>query len=733
MAKKRRRTPVEAASPALARLRANTLPLSRGAWLALAAILVAAIVAFAPAIGVPFVFDDVGSIPANPTIAHVFPLSVSLNPPARQAVSGRPATNLSLAIDHSVSRALGFDDKSTVVYHVTNIALHLLCGLLLFGLLRRTLALERLGAWSNANAELIALGALALWLLHPLQTEAVDYTIQRTELLVSVCYAATMYASLRAWAAQDRARLGWKVLSIVASVAGMASKEVMATAPFLVLFYDRVFIAPSWRAMLGDRDRRWLYACLFASLFVLAALVAGGGRADSVGFNLGLTWDSYLYSQGWAIAHYLRLLLLPTDLRFDYGDRPVLGRESAFGGTVLIALIVSAVVAWRDERRRWWAFVVFAFFVLLAPSSSIVPIRTEIAAERRAYLASFAIIAAVSVGLVALFKARRRELVAFLTVVALALTTTSFKRSAIYQSPERLWRDALEKTPNNPRAFDNLAAALYAQGPSKRTEAESLWVRAIALDSTYVNAWGNLAQLQMDEGRTADARATLQRGTRIVPQSVNLTERLAGLLAHEGDTTSIAYLERIAGSTSATDESLMTLGDAYVRAGRMQDAVTTLDRALKLNPKRADAAALLGAIFAQAGRFDMAVPYLRRAAQNGDLNPMTFALLSLGLAQSGQTEASVDAARRAAAFKSNDPKVYLAIGQAMFGLQQGPQAMVYLEEAVRLAPTNPEALTRLGIVKAASGDLNAATGLFQRALQVAPGYPPAAQALSRVR
>jgi len=451
-----------------------------------------------------------------------------------------------------------------------------------------------------------------------------------------------------------------------------------------------------------------------------------------VGFGLGITWYSYLSSQGWAIAHYLRLLVLPTDLRFDYGDRPMLGLPSAIGVVILIALLASSLVAWRNERRRWWTFIVFAFFLLLAPSSSIVPIRTEIAAERRAYLASFAIVVAMAVGLATLLRGRRRELIGLLTVIGVALTTTSFRRSALYQSPERLWRDALEKTPNNPRAYDNLAAALYAEGSARRVEAESLWARAIAIDSTYVSAWGNLAQLQIDEGRTAAARATLERGTQINPQSVDLTQRMGGLLAREGDTTSIAYLERIASSTSVTDESLMTLGDAYVRAGRMNDAVTTLERVLRLNPGRADAAALLGAIFEQANRFDVAVPYLQRAVQNGDTNPMTFALLSLALAQAGRPEPSIDAARRAAAFRSSDAKVYLAIGQAMFGLQQGPQAMTYLEEAVRLAPLNPEALTRLGIVKAASGDVPAAKDAFERALRVAPGYPPARQALARL-
>ncbi len=226
--------------------------------------IVAAFVAFAPAIRAPFAFDDVESIPGNPTIEHVFPLSTSLNPPARLAVSGRPVVNLSLAIDRALSASLGLDqpdaESRTLVYHVTNVLLHVLCGLLLFGVVRRTMSLATLGAWANANAETVALVSTAFWLVHPIQSEAVDYVIQRTELLVSACYLATLYASIRAWdASTARRRTAWMVGGVAVCAVGMASKEVMVTAPFVVAMYDRVFRVSSWRELANDRARRWFY------------------------------------------------------------------------------------------------------------------------------------------------------------------------------------------------------------------------------------------------------------------------------------------------------------------------------------------------------------------------------------------------------------------------------------------------------------------------------------------
>ena len=173
------------------------------------------------------------------------------------AVSGRPVVNYSLALNYAVNRWLGVDPSRTSGYHVANIAIHLLCGALLFGIIRRTMRGGRIpDDWASV-ADPIAGAATALWLLHPIQTETVDYLIQRTELLVSACYLATLYAAIRAWDAKSqRAVAGWCITAVGACLAGMASKEVMVTAPVTVLLYDRAFRATSWRELLSAVSTR---------------------------------------------------------------------------------------------------------------------------------------------------------------------------------------------------------------------------------------------------------------------------------------------------------------------------------------------------------------------------------------------------------------------------------------------------------------------------------------------
>ena len=224
-------------------------------WAALA---ITVCVAYAPALKAPFVFDDVVSIVDNASIRRVWPPSVPLQPPSGGfAVSGRPVANYTLAMNYAVNDLLGVDQRAgspqpaqAAGYRIVNVALHLLCGMLLFGIIVRTLRSAPFAAQWAGDADAVALIISALWLLHPIQTEAVDYVVQRTELIVSACWLGTLYASIRAWDAGRRwTTVAWYATAVVVCLLGMGSKEVMISAPLMVMLYDRAFRAASWREL----------------------------------------------------------------------------------------------------------------------------------------------------------------------------------------------------------------------------------------------------------------------------------------------------------------------------------------------------------------------------------------------------------------------------------------------------------------------------------------------------
>ena len=295
-------------------------------WLAPLALTFAVALVYANSLSAPFLFDDAGAVLGNPTIRSLASLAV-FNPPADgSTTTGRPLVNLSYALNY----ALG--GEHVVGYRVVNVAIHALAALTLFGLLRRTFSCVRgrgplagdVSASSRASAllpssfnpDVAALTIAALWALHPLQTESVVCIAQRTESLCGLFYLLTLYAFARATIPSEGGarcpQSAWLVVSVGSCLLGMGAKEVMVTAPLVVLLYDRTFVAGTFAGAL--RVRRGYYAALVGTWLLLAFLVLqnSGARGASAGFGLGVTPWTYLLTQADALVRYLGLTLCRT-------------------------------------------------------------------------------------------------------------------------------------------------------------------------------------------------------------------------------------------------------------------------------------------------------------------------------------------------------------------------------------------------------------------------------------
>ncbi len=669
------------------------------------ALIVAVFTAYWPALRAPFEFDDFASIPANATIRTLRP-SVALDPPPNTSVAGRPVVNYSFAVNYAINEWLGVDQRAdplgpnkTLGYHVANILIHVLCGFLLFALITRTLEHGRFADRWGESAPWIAGAVAALWLLHPIQTEAVDYVVQRTETLVSLCYLATLYASLRAWDARSpRSAAAWMVFGVLACLAGMGSKEVMLTAPLAVILYDRAFHVESWPGLLRQRARVGFYAALVATSALAIAMIAGNSRFDTVGFGLGIPWYEYLYTQAWAIPHYLRLVLWPDHLTLDYGQRPISGWQGVPGAIVMALLFVATIAAWtRPNHWAWFGFLGATFFLLLAPSSSVVPIATEVAAERRIYLALAPALVALVVGVELLrrrYAAPGRIIRPLVFAAAATLALVTFQRSRLYADPQALWRDAVANAPANPRAYDNLASTLFFVDPPRLDEAEALYSRAIALDSTYLHAWPGLASVAMDRGKFDTAEWILEHVLTIDPNYSDAIDHLGRLLLREGKPDrALPYLARFA-DAYPSDNSLVSLGTAYLQLGKLDSATSTLRAALDLNPNRADALRFLGGLFAEQGRGGDAVPLLERAVALEPESGLDRGLLSLAYAEAGRADDAAHAAHEAVSV-SKDASVPILAARAMLALHRDDDARAFFNSALQLDPKNREAAARL--------------------------------------
>lgn len=573
-------------------------------WLLAIALVAGTVLAYWNSFAGVFLLDDRRSILANPTIERLWPLSGPLSPPASSAtVSGRPIANLTFAFDRAIH---GLDPRG---YHIANLAIHIGAALALFGLVRRTLLMPRLRPCWEPVATPAAFFVAALWALHPVQTEAVTYIVQRVESLMGFFYLFTLYAYVRA-ATEPGTR--WSVAAVLSCALGMATKEVMVSAPLIALFYDRAFISGSVRE--AWRQHRNLLSGLAATWLLLGYLVfsAGGNRGGSSGFGTGIDpWD-YWATQPRAIIHYLYLSIWPRPLVFEYGADWINSWTEIVPYAIgVVALVAATVVAF--WRNRFWGFLGVWFFAVLAPTS-VMPGVSQLTVEHRMYLPLVTVVAAV-----VLLGYRRfgpRSFIAW-PIVALCFAGATIARNADYHSAVTLWEDTVAKRPNNPLAHDQLATALAAAG--KSAEALVQHEAAVRLAPGVGAFHYTYAAALNQAGRKEDALREFAEAVRLSPELAEAQNDFAATLVEAGRGNEAVPHYQAALQRAPNNASFhYNLGAALLTVGDTHGAMTEFRAALRLNPNFALAHHDLGATLAQLGNFAAALPEFETAVR---LNP----------------------------------------------------------------------------------------------------------------
>ena len=649
-------------------------PASRSIRFAALALVACIVLVYANSLRAPFLFDDTGAVLNNPTIRHLWSLD-TFNPPADgSTTTGRPLVNFSFAINYALS---GEDVWS---YHALNVAIHALAALTLMGIVRRTLSGPVLRGRFGAAAGSLAFLAALLWALHPLQTESVVCIAQRTESLVGLCYLLTLYGFIRATTPGVPAR-HWLAFSVAAGFAGMASKEVMVTVPLVVLLYDRTFVAGGFSA--AWRQRRIYYVALAGAWLLLAVLVVrgGGARGAAAGFGLGVSWWSYLLQQCEAIRLYLKLSLWPHPLVLDYGTpvaRSVV--EVWWQGLGVLALLAGTI--WALVRKPALGFVGAYFFLILAPSSSFVPLVTQTMAEHRMYLPLAGVVGLVVVALHGWLGARAMWLLA---AVAVACGVATVVRNRDYREAVVIWSDTVDKFPQNARAHNNLAWAWQAQG--RPAEANTHFARAIELQPDYISAHYNWGVALLDQGRGIEAIAQFEAAVRLAPNHAD---------AH------------------------LNLGNALMQLRRAGEAIPHYEDALRLRPA-ADVHYNLGVALMELDRSSEAAAHFRSALNQAPALPEAHYRLARLAEIAGQLAESERGYNEVLRLAPNHAGAHAKLGLLLARSDRLPAAIEHLRTAVRLAPTDADAHAYLGVALLLQGQPREAVACFEESLRIRPG------------
>ena len=564
----------------------NELPSRNAAFLAAMTpliIIVAVAAAYSNTLRSPFVLDDLPSIAGNSSIRN---WGTALAAPVQSSTQGRPLLNLSFALNYKIS------GDSVWSYHILNLLCHMACALALYGIVRRTLV-RSLGSVAIPIAGSVAL----LWSVHPLNTEAVTYTVQRAESLMGLFMLLTVYCFIRYTSNDSRWPRIFGALSVVSCLLGMATKEVMAAAPLIVWIYDRAFIAGSFNSALRSR---WRYYCgLAATWIVLGILVFNAhGRGGTAGLGNGVSSWSYCLTQAHAIAHYLRLCVYPSPLIFYYGEGLVADPLSVVPESILvIGLLAATVLALR--RSPALGFLGASFFLVLAPSSSFVPVVTETVAEHRMYLA---LIPVVVVGVLAIFRLLGSLALLVVPALALCLGVATFTRNQAYDSALTLWSATVRDDPRNPWAHNNLGCELDTI-PGRTRDAMAEFETALRLRPEHAEAHYNLANdLRLIPGRRDDAIAHYEAALKVDPNFPKAHNNLATMLVEDPGRLdeSIHHYREAIRLYPGYAEAHFNLGNAWSTVqGHERDAVEEYTTALQLRPDYAEAHNNLGKILAE--------------------------------------------------------------------------------------------------------------------------------------
>jgi tetratricopeptide (TPR) repeat protein len=576
------------------------------------ALVALALLAYANSFSGAFIFDDQSSIVANPSLSRVWPPWRPLLSPSAGGTRGRPVANLSFAVNHWAG------GQAVVGYHAANLAIHIAAGLILFGIVRRTLVRPQAGPRLAAAASPLAFAVAALWLVHPLTTESVTYLSQRTESLMGLLYLLTLYCVIRG--AASAAPALWYTAAIISSLLGMATKEVMITAPVVILLYDRTFLAGSFAA--AWRLRRGLYLGLASGWILLGFLMIGIGTRGA-GLALGISPLSYALCESRAVVRYLGLAFWPRPLVFDYGTDLGPGGAAAVP-YLLVVLAFLAGTLQLLRRRPALGFALFWFFAILAPTSSVVPVVLQPVAEHRMYLP---LIAVITLSAVAAYLMVGRWSALLLAAALACLGYETHERNIDYRSSVAIWKDTASKRAMNARAHCNLGNALLADGQAdsgmkelaealrispddadsnldlgvalgnlgRLSEADPLIQKAAAANPSLAEAHFDLGWIEARMGKEPEALKEYARAVALRPDYVDAHCNMADLLARSGMYADALPHYEVALTIGAPDPDLY-YNEAYaqVRAGHLDAAIRDYTRALELRPEFPEARRNLG-------------------------------------------------------------------------------------------------------------------------------------------
>ena len=605
--------------------------MNRRAWL-LVLPMVGAIFCYWRAVRCDFVFDDQSSVVQDPAARSLAVSSHALVPsllsaghsPAATTVAenhgrirrsaglegGRGFVAWTLAINHAIGGLHPFG------YHVANLVFHLLAALLVFFF--TLVLLRRAGVLHPDGGAAVVAG---IFVLHPLNSQAVNYVTQRAEVIASAAYLGALLLVLRASSARRVQAAVLLLLALAVFALGLGTKVIVVTMPVAYLLVVLVVpdrrpgvLRPGW-----PRHMLLVAPFLFLAAWKARALLASVKGHSDAGFDVdvaGLNAWTYFMTEWKVVLIYLRLLFWPSGQNLDWRYPVATGLDAGVvaAGLALLAAVGLAVgLVWRARRlagtravaARVVAFGIFWYLILLAPTSSVVPL-ADLLVEHRPYLASVGPFIAV-VALAEHFLARGMRAVFPAVVVAWAvLGVVLYRRNAAWENPRALWQDVVAKQPANGRAHTTLGRLDQERGDlagAIREYGLALQRMSDGQVEERLAAMQAMAAAMVDAGHSREAMAVIRAALAFSPGDATTLATLAAAQLRAGELDAAeGTAQAVLATRPGHSQALLTLGEARLLRDDVASAARYLSEAVTVDPDEPIRLLTYGRALARLGR-----------------------------------------------------------------------------------------------------------------------------------
>ncbi len=553
-----------------------------------------------------------------------------------------------------------------VLFHMTNVVLHLLNVILTFYLVR---------GWTRRPAA--ALAAAMLFAVHPLQVEAVAWVMGRKELLATLFAFATLILHQRARGARQ---FGWRIAALAATTAAVLAKPTMVILPFLLLLADY------YRH--GTLKRSNWTATLPYLLPVIAAVVVNlqtANVAGAPGSNAALWHVVYLPSVicGWLSRF---LLMSPPRLHYSLAEALAVERLAPIYVVFVLLILGILVIAMRLKRREIWFGVLFCAVAMVPALTIVLELNREfITADRYGYFPLLGICFVLATVPGMLPDRLRRPAYAVLWIFTAAAACLAVQRVSVWRNSATLWSSVLAADPHNHIAWNSLGNHYRETGNPHR--ALEHYARALRLRPDYAIAWFNKGATYAGFNQPQEALRHYAHAARLKPNFTDAHFNLAVIhMQNERLEPALNGFQQVIRIDPQNSEALYQAGVVLQKLDRFEDAASLYARLVAVDPGNLDGYFKLGLMQHRLGRLDGAVSSYSRVITLEPENAMAHHNLGMAYLAQGRAGKCVRQLERAAGIDPADAETACQLGQAYTTTGEFASAIKWLERALALDP-----------------------------------------------